>query len=151
MGAGSSVANVFNKENPRLKLFVSGKSIALDADAQKSFFTSFLDFDIISSNITEREVEQVAAEFCRSLGKYHIDFISFDIITHFKNDILFFILHFFFLYYNNHNVQLQTMQIPKIYKSLLPLLFSKCSHFLLVPLCLTPTRLMCNVLMVSFY
>jgi hypothetical protein len=45
---------------------VSGKSIAQDADAQKSFFTSFLDFDI--TNVTEKEVEEVAAEFCKSLG-----------------------------------------------------------------------------------
>lgn len=68
MGAGSSVAHIFNKDNPRLKLFVSGKSIAQDADAQKSFFTSFLDFDV--TNVTEKEVEEVAAEFCKSLGMF---------------------------------------------------------------------------------
>lgn len=66
MGAGSSVAHIFNKENPRLKLFVSGKSIGQDGDAQKSFFTAFLDFDI--TNVAEKDVEEVAAEFCKSLG-----------------------------------------------------------------------------------
>lgn len=68
MGAGSSVAQVFRKDNPRLKLFVSGKSIPSEADSLKAYFTSLLDFDIVNSSATEKEVEEIASEFCKGLG-----------------------------------------------------------------------------------